>query len=362
MSLHQFSDGELDRFRPLREIHAPPVIRTIAGLLEFAIFITLVILLTVPWVQTAYGPGKVISLNPNDRPQPINALVSGRIKKWYVEDGSMVKAGEPLLEIVDNDADFVERLQEQRDALARKVEAAEIGVATALLDLDRQRELYEKGLSSKRTYEQAKIAYNAKRVEESKAIASFNKAKVALARQEVQILRAPRDGMIVEIMAGDNATTVKSGEKVAMFVPTNFIPAVELYVDGFDVPLIEPGRKVRLQFEGWPVVQFSGWPSKAIGTFGGVVNRIDPSISPNGRFRIIVVEDPADQPWPDQRFLRLGAKVKGWVLLETVKLGFELWRNLNNFPPEFPRLKEQSQALAEAGEQNKANQSGGSAP
>jgi hypothetical protein len=199
-------------------------------------------------------------------------------------------------------------------------------------------------------------------VEESKAIASFNKAKVALARQEVQILRAPRDGMIVEIMAGDNATTVKSGEKVAMFVPTNFIPAVELYVDGFDVPLIEPGRKVRLQFEGWPVVQFSGWPSKAIGTFGGVVNRIDPSISPNGRFRIIVVEDPADQPWPDQRFLRLGAKVKGWVLLETVKLGFELWRNLNNFPPEFPRLKEQSQALAEAGEQNKANQSGGSAP
>jgi multidrug efflux pump subunit AcrA (membrane-fusion protein) len=143
MSLHQFSDGELDRFRPLREIHAPPVIRTIAGLLEFAIFITLVILLTVPWVQTAYGPGKVISLNPNDRPQPINALVSGRIKKWYVEDGSMVKAGEPLLEIVDNDADFVERLQEQRDALARKVEAAEIGVATALLDLVRQRELYE---------------------------------------------------------------------------------------------------------------------------------------------------------------------------------------------------------------------------
>jgi len=38
----------------------------------------------------------------------------------------------------------------------------------------------------------------------------------------------------------------------------------------------------------------------------------------------------------DDRFLRFGAQVNGWVLLDTVSIGFELWRQLNNFPPRYP--------------------------
>jgi hypothetical protein len=110
--------------------------------------------------------------------------------------------------------------------------------------------------------------------------------------------------------------------------------AVELYINGLDVALVSPGRKVRLQFEGWPVVQFSGWPSVAVGTFGGIVKIVEPNVSPNGRFRILVTQDP-NEAWPDRHFLRFGAKAKGWVLLNTVPLGYELWRQLNNFPPEF---------------------------
>jgi len=35
--------------------------------------------------------------------------------------------------------------------------------------------------------------------------------------------------------------------------------------------------------------------------------------------------------------VRLGAKVRGWVLMDTVKVWFEVWRLLNDFPLQFTR-------------------------
>jgi hypothetical protein len=95
---------------------------------------------------------------------------------------------------------------------------------------------------------------------------------------------------------------------------------------------------VRIQFEGWPVIQVSGWPSVAIGTFSGHVIAIDPSAQASGRFRVLVEEDEETgrAPWPDRRFVRFGSKARAWVLLETVPVGYEIWRQLNNFPPNFP--------------------------
>ena len=92
-----------------------------------------------------------------------------------------------------------------------------------------------------------------------------------------------------------------------------------------------PGRLVRLQFEGWPAVQFSGWPSVAIGTFGGVVSVVDPSASSNGKFRVIITPEKGVK-WPSNTYLRQGTRVYGWILLNTVKLGYELWRQFNGFP------------------------------
>ena len=115
---------------------------------------------------------------------------------------------------------------------------------------------------------------------------------------------APRSGTIVRVQAGDTATLVKAGQTVATLAPSDVDLAAELYVSGLDAPLIQPGRKLRLEFEGWPAVQFSGWPSVAVGTFGGIVTSVDPSVSPNGRYRILVTEDPED-PWPGERYLRL---------------------------------------------------------
>jgi hypothetical protein len=106
-----------------------------------------------------------------------------------------------------------------------------------------------------------------------------------------------------------------------------------------DVALLSEGRHVRLQLAGWPALQFSGWPSVAVGTFAGRVSVIDAVDDGTARYRVIVRPDREliasgkEQPWPPADTLRPGAEATGWILLDTVSLGFELWRQFNAFPP-----------------------------
>ena len=154
-----------------------------------------------------------------------------------------------------------------------------------------------------------------------------------IARQNSQLVKAPRSGTILRVYAAPGAELVKAGDALISLMPETEDRSVELWVDGNDVPLVRPGRSVRLQFEGWPGVQFAGWPSVAVGTFGGRVALVDPSADAKGRFRILVVPDENDAPWPDADILRQGARANGFVLLDRVTLGYELWRRANDFPP-----------------------------
>jgi len=93
---------------------------------------------------------------------------------------------------------------------------------------------------------------------------------------------------------------------------------------------------VRLQFEGWPAVQFVGWPSVAVGTFPGRIILVDAADNGKGQFRVLVEPDPQAGEagaWPSARYLRQGVRANGWVLLNRVRLGYELWRQFNGFPP-----------------------------
>jgi len=167
-----------------------------------------------------------------------------------------------------------------------------------------------------------------------------SRAEVAQLRNEYTSMRirngmyridAPQDGYVVKAMRQGVGETVKEGDPLVTVVPARPQQAVELYVKAMDVPLLRRDRKVRLVFDGWPALQFSGWPSVAVGTFGGVISVIDAVDSQNGRFRVLVTPDPEDERWPEQ--LRMGSGVHGWALLDTVPVWFEIWRQLNGFPP-----------------------------
>ena len=128
------------------------------------------------------------------------------------------------------------------------------------------------------------------------------------------------------------------GQPLLVILPDTEKRSVELMVDGRDAPLINKGSQVRLEFEGWPAIQVPGWSRVRVGTFAGKVAFVDPTDNGMGNFRVMVVPDDKEQDWPEARFLRQGLNAKGWILLDNVTIGYEIWRVLNGFPPRIPEV------------------------
>lgn len=143
---------------------------------------------------------------------------------------------------------------------------------------------------------------------------------------------APQDGYIVRATKTGVGEVIKEGEPLAVFMPAAYRLAAEIFVRPLDAALLYPGAKVRLQFDGWPAFVFSGWPGLSFGTFGGRIYTIDYVDTGNGLFRILVEPDTNDKPWPE--YLRLGGGVRGWFLLNDVPIWYEIWRQINGFPPD----------------------------
>lgn len=289
-------------------------------------------LMFLPWQQTATGYGRVVAYSPNERRQELNAPVDGRIAKWHVQEGSKVREGQQIVDLSDNDPEILQRLRQEREALFRRVKAAEVAVQTSKLNLDRQKLLFEKGLSARRAFEQAELEYTRYLVDEANSSAELARIDIRLARQLTQSVQAPVSGTILSIVSGQGGQIVKQGQVLAILVPDTAARAVEIWINGNDVPLIQAGDRVRLQFEGWPSIQFSGWPSVAVGTFGGRVSLVDVVDNGAGKFRILISPEKEDD-WPSGNYLRQGVRSQGWVLLRQVSLGFEFWRQFNGFPP-----------------------------
>ncbi len=155
-------------------------------------------------------------------------------------------------------------------------------------------------------------------------------SNMEIRNEQYQII-APQSGYLVKALKAGIGETIKEGEAVATIMPENNDKAAEMYVKAMDLPFISTGRPVRIQFDGWPALQFSGWPNVSVGTFGGVVSVIDRVESKPGYFRMLVTPDPEQDEWPEQ--LRMGSGIKGWVMLNDVPIWYELWRQLNGFPP-----------------------------
>ncbi|MFN3424544.1 MAG: efflux RND transporter periplasmic adaptor subunit [Novosphingobium meiothermophilum] len=327
---------DLSAFSTLAQIKVPRTTRTLGRMIGVTIPLLLILLFAVDWVQTAPGRGEVIALNPEDRVQQVTALVPGRVEKWFVVDGQQVKKGDPIARIIDNDPNLLQRLAAERNQVVAEIAASEQAMATARLDVNRFSQLYREGLAARRDYEAAQIKVAELNAKLAETRAKLNKVDVALGRQSAQLVRAPHDGRIQSLNTAAGATLVSAGDTLATLAPDNATRVVELMVDGRDVALVRKGQPVRLHFEGWPAIQFSGWPSIAQGMFDGRVLTIDRSAQASGLFRVLVEPMPGKPAWPDENYVLLGSKVRGWIQMETVSIGYELWRQLNDFPLEFP--------------------------
>lgn len=152
-------------------------------------------------------------------------------------------------------------------------------------------------------------------------------------RQGYYYLTAPQRGMITRTYVAGLGENIKEGEALAQLMPLDYQVAAEIFVRPVDLPLIKNGQKVRLEFDGWPAIVFSGWPNTSFGTFAAKVVAVDNVADIRG-YRVLVVPDASDgRFWPEQ--LRFGSGVSGIMLLNDVPVWYELWRQINGFPPEY---------------------------
>lgn len=241
----------------------------------------------------------------------------------------------------------VEKLKKDFDVAVSELASAKFEVQSALKEVDAK----QHELEQKRSEAQTKIDY-AKAMEQDalglQATVQKEMRDLEIKLSELKLLRieAPRDGTIFRLPVYERGQTIKEGETLFTIVPSTTERAVELYINGNDISLIHAGDHVRLQFEGWPAIQFSGWPSVAVGTFGGEVAKVDPTDDGTGKFRIQVVPEK-DTEWPPVQYLRQGVRANGWVMLKTVPLGYEVWRQLNGFPPVIDNPTEEKEEKVE---------------
>jgi multidrug efflux pump subunit AcrA (membrane-fusion protein) len=226
------------------------------------VILFLLIIAFVPWTQTITVTGQLSAYSPYERPQDIEAQITGRIQKWHVFEGVRVKQGDLIVELEDYDPNFMapdllsfldqrkkaleqtrkaalsradqldKRIKEMQNlvkaavpgAQARvgeadnkvleafqKIEAAKIAVATAELNVERHKQLAEEGLVSQRELEvtiQAALASkadlqgaraNLKAAEQSTKALGFGRAQIrAEVLQRLLDAEAARDASVGE--------------------------------------------------------------------------------------------------------------------------------------------------------------------
>lgn len=298
-------------------------------LLFIALLITIICF--VPWQQTVYGDGQVIAYSPGERLQTISAPISGLIEKWYVNEGSVVKKGDAIVHLMDQDPNLLERLNAEKAAIEMQISLSDQAANIALINVERQQKLFEQGVSGRRTFEQAKFEHAKYLSELAKYKVDLIKVNSRIARQKQQFIVAPQDGTITRRLFGNQSISVKEGDILAELVPNTDSRAVEVLIKGNDLPLVSLDDVVVLQFEGWPAIQFSGWPSLAVNTFQGKIRVINPVSNGMGAFRLLIIPN---EKWPGTNYLRQGVRVHAWVQLKMVPIWFELWRRFNGFPPQ----------------------------
>ena len=403
-------------------------------------FLAFVFIMFLPWTQNIKTQGNVNTLFQEQRPQKLNSPIPGRIIKWYVKNGDVVKKGDTILQISEIKDDYldpllVERTQEQvqakkgvREYYNAKISTTEnqIAAITASKDLklnqikikiaqlqnklkaeqaeltavnnelkiaqdqlNRQNKMYEEGLVSLTQLQQRNVSYQnalakktsaenklaqtqqeitAQNIEQNAVIQEYteklsktegdrfqsmgqvagstgdiakleNQVATYKVRKGLYYILATQDGQITQLTKAGIGEIVKDAETIGIIVPKNIDYIAEIYVKPVDLPLIRENQKVMLTFDGFPAIVFSGWPNSSYGTFSGKIIAIENSISENGLFKAIVAEDKTQKRWPPN--MKIGTGASGIAILNDVPIWYEIWRNINGFPPDYYQVNTQ---------------------
>ena len=419
----------LNRYETVRNLTNRPHYKILNKIIAGVSIIGLIILF-LPWTQNISGSGSVTTLKPNQRPQSIQSVISGRIEKWYVQEGDYVKKGDTILFISEIKEDYMDpnlventknqvnakkqslqsygskvntlstQIQSIQNEKKLKLEQAQNKIKQSLLKIksdsidllavktqlkiantqyNRSLQLNKEGLkpvtdveekrlklqeveakiitqenkylTSKNEYINAKVEINRIAAEYAEKVskaesdqftalsnqydteAQVNKLENQYANYSIRngmyYIKAAQNGYINRTLQSGLGETIKEGTPIATIMPAEYDIAVETFVNPIDLPLLKKGEKVRVWFDGWPTIVFSGWPDMSYGTFGGRVVAIENFISDNGKYRVLIAPDPNEDKWPQQ--LSIGSGAQTIALLEPCQFGLKSGELLTDF-------------------------------
>ncbi len=433
------SKNSIAQYIDLNELHSFKLIRKskikrVSLWLFICLFIGFLICMFLPWTQNINAKGYVTTRSPEQRPQAIQSVIAGRLEKWYIQEGDYVEKGDTIVYISEVkseyfDPNLLERTTEQISAKTQSIEsysqkiialqnqyfalgesmklkraqtlnkmeqarnkidmdsidlaAYKINMDIAQNQLERTKELYDKGLKTLTELQEKEYkvqAENAKlNVQKNKLLNQINELtnlKIELIaigreyddklskslsdkqsalsdklesvaatsklenqysnyseRQKFYYITAPQSGYITKTIKKGVGETIKEGTDIATIMPSKYDLAIELYIKPQDLPLIALGNKVQLRFDGWPAIVISGWPKSSTGVFSGSIVAIDKFISENGFYRILLSPNNIKKEWPSN--LSIGTGANAFILLKEVPIWYEVWRQLNGFPQDF---------------------------
>mgnify|MGYP000110475086 FL=1 len=118
---------DIKAHKVLRAVESKKSGKIIQRIIIWSMIIILIILI-LPWTQNVRTSGSLTTLNPDQRPQEIQSIISGRIDEWRVKEGDLVKKGDTIAiisEIKDAyfDVDLLKRTQNQLDLKKRSVDS-----------------------------------------------------------------------------------------------------------------------------------------------------------------------------------------------------------------------------------------------
>lgn len=84
--------------------------------------------LFLPWIQNIKAKGYVTTRSPEHRPQAIQAVISGRLEKWFIKEGDLVNKGDTIIFISEVkseyfDPNLLERTTEQIAAKSQSIDS-----------------------------------------------------------------------------------------------------------------------------------------------------------------------------------------------------------------------------------------------
>jgi len=187
----------------------------------------------------------------------LSAKLPGRVAKVYVDEGSVVRAGEPLLEL---ETDYVKLNLQKAEADAQRAAAAE---TDAQRDLDRKKELIAKQSIPQSLFDRTQAAYD-----QAHAARVSMQAQAAIYRQQLtdSVLRSPIDGVIAE-----KRTNVgqRLGENAVALVVVEISPLkLRFRVPEKYLAQVHRGQLVKATVDPYPGEVFEG----KVTTVGGVID------------------------------------------------------------------------------------------